>query len=229
MKDHNQLKKDFKRLFEYNAYIVNDVMEPDFVKMTEDEELRDQQPQSTDQNQQPQTPEPTPQSTDQNQQPPAIQPTRLPPQSTPIQPVQPAPQPAPSVQQPAPVEQQNDEKFYYEKIMGDINSLLINTNNLNTRFETLLNKVDYLNTVVDEVREPSNEEKLLAMTKQSYPFNNSMLDVWGTRVNTTENNTIDSEIGEIEKVSDDNYQMRINIDDIPVNRDSNLSNLNKLY
>ena len=206
MDKHKKLVNDFKRLYEYRTYVVNDVAEPDFVKMTEDEE------QSTNQQQPPATEKP-------------VQPVTNQQQPTPVEKPEPTQQ-VPNQQQPTPVqstinqqEQTFDSKFYYEKIMSDVNNLLISQNTLNMKFNEIVNKLEYLNKTVEEVKEPSNEEKLLSMTKQSYPFNNSMMEVWKDSMDKIKNDIGNNEIYKV----DDEYRMKVNINDIPVS--SNTRNI----
>jgi hypothetical protein len=199
MNKHDELKKNFKRLYEYTSYIVDDVEEPTFETMTEDEsDLISKEP----------VPQPTPAPVEPKPQAPVAQPEPTPEPSTnpPVSPVQQNIPPAP---------QQSNDDFRYTKIIGDLNNLNISVHSINTKFEQLMSSIDYLNKTVEEVREPSNEEKLLAMTKQSYPFNQSMLDVWGTTLNTNnDSNIITTPDGTINKVGD-TYEMDVDLSDLP--------------
>jgi hypothetical protein len=193
MNKHDELKKNFKRLYEYTTHIVDDVEEPAFKTMTEDEsDIQPNEPIA----------EPTPA--------PVAQPTPQAPQA----PQAPVAQPVqPSMETPAP--QQPNNEFKYTKIIGDLNNLNISVHSINDKFEKLMSSMDYLSKTVEEVREPSNEEKLLAMTKQSYPFNQSMLDVWGTALDSNnDTNIITTPEGIINKVGD-TYEMEVDLSDLP--------------
>lgn len=51
--------------------------------------------------------------------------------------------------------------------------------NLNNTVETLNQKLDMLGNEVEQVREPSNSEKLMKQKYVSHPYYNNLNDVWG--------------------------------------------------
>lgn len=200
---HADLKKTFKHLYEYTTYVINDVEEPEFQKMTEVEEpINDEQPVVTNQNNTEQS-QPVQQNT--NPQPPSTQ-----------EPVQQNTNPQQVSPQPETNQTQPNNDFLYNRVIQDLNGLNISLSNLNTRFNDLTDKMDYLTDEVKQVKEPSNEEKLLAMTKTSYPFNKSIKDIWGNEFNQIEQSedVINTPEGEIKRVGDE-YIMDVNINDIP--------------
>lgn len=82
---------------------------------------------------------------------------------------------------------------------------------LNKTVERLNIQNAKLKAEVDEVREPSNEEKLLKRKNDSFPYYNNLNDIW--KDNWFEQNTINSEYDGIRKLDDGTYIA--NFDDLP--------------
>lgn len=90
------------------------------------------------------------------------------------------------------------------KIHGELDKLNQTVNDLNQQNQKL-------KAQVEEVREPSNEEKLLARKNDSFPYYNNLNDIW--KDNWFERNTVSSENEGITKLPDGSYIA--NFDDLP--------------
>ena len=94
-------------------------------------------------------------------------------------------------QDPVDEPQQQEEPIEPEKDVDDIQNEIIKHNieamkaihnqfeTLNQTVETLNQKLDNLGQEVEEVREPSNSEKLMKQKYVSHPYYNNLSDVWG--------------------------------------------------
>ena len=89
---------------------------------------------------------------------------------------------------------------------------------LNKTVEQLNIQNAKLKADVEEVREPSNEEKLLRRKNDSFPYYNNLNDIW--KDNWFQQNTINNEYEGIKKLDDGTYIA--NFDDLP--KYNNISN-----
>lgn len=200
MNTHDKLKSDFKRLVEYQTIRITDVEEPHFVEINEEGE--DEPELETDPEMQAPAPAPEAPLADN---PPA-------PEPAPVE--EPAPEPEPVAPEPVPAPAPAPE-FNYTRVITNLNDITISLHKLNDKFEDIKSKMEYYDQVIDEVKEPSTEENLISMTKQSYPFNTSMVDAWKNYMTGSEEQEVIREPeGEIKKVGD-YYEMEVNLDSFP--------------
>lgn len=82
---------------------------------------------------------------------------------------------------------------------------------LNKTVQSLNIENQKLKSQVEEVREPSTEEKLLKRKEDSYPYYNNLSDVW--KDNWFEKKTVGDEYNGITKLADGTYIA--NFDDLP--------------
>jgi hypothetical protein len=132
-----------------------------------------------------------PMKEDENQnvaKPAAPAPTEQPKQVTPQPSPAPAPSPAPqqTVQQPQNQEGGNDQLISFlksemqrlEDVVTSIENISMNVDGLSKRMEDLNNNVSGLTKIVDEIKEPSDIEKLEMRSFDSYPYNKTLNAVW---------------------------------------------------
>lgn len=120
-----------------------------------------------------------------------------------------------SVQKPQ--EQQNSgsvDSLQNDLIRMNLNAMVKIHNeldSLNKTVQSLNLENQKLKSQVEEVREPSTEEKLLKRKENSYPYYNNLSDIW--KDNWFEKKTVGSEFNGITKLDDGTYIA--NFDDLP--------------
>lgn len=116
-----------------------------------------------------------------------------------------------------PQEQQNSgsvDSLQNDLIRMNLNAMVKIHNeldSLNKTVQSLNIENQKLKSQVEEVREPSTEEKLLKRKENSYPYYNNLSDIW--KDNWFEKKTVDSEYNGITKLDDGTYIA--NFDDLP--------------
>ena len=116
-----------------------------------------------------------------------------------------------------PQEQQNSgsvDSLQNDLIRMNLNAMVKIHNeldSLNKTVQSLNIENQKLKSQVEEVREPSTEEKLLKRKENSYPYYNNLSDIW--KDNWFEKKTIGSEYNGITKLDDGTYIA--NFDDLP--------------
>jgi vancomycin resistance protein YoaR len=166
--DINEFKSRMKKLYEYKIHDLNLNKEEKVYHMQEDDE---QNP--------PQQP-----SQEQPQQAPAPQPQAEP---------QPAPAPAPQ-QAPQPVEDNKEDMSmmsYLKTEMSKLDNVISALENISQSVEAVSSRLDGLTKVVDEIKEPSDIEKLEMRAFDSYPYNQTLTKVWGDKLKSKEEQDMD--------------------------------------
>ena len=116
-----------------------------------------------------------------------------------------------------PQEQQNSgsvDSLQNDLIRMNLNAMVKIHNELDSLNKTVQNlniENQKLKSQVEEVREPSTEEKLLKRKQDSYPYYNNLSDVW--KDNWFEKKTVGNEYNGITKLDDGTYIA--NFDDLP--------------
>ncbi len=138
------------------------------------------------------------------------------------EPVQPKPQP--QVQQPVaqpqqPVTPRPEEKkednteliSFLKNEMSRLEDVVLSINNISSKVENLGQRMDNISTnfsdlskAIDEIREPSDIEKLEMRSFDSYPYNKTLIDVWEDKEKSKENQELRKQ--GIRK-TDDGYEM----------------------
>jgi len=174
----NDFKSRIKKLYEYKIHDLNLNREDYTYNVQEDE---NDQPQSTDS--QP-APQPEPQKTIEPQ--PAPQPE---PQKS-VEP-QPAPVEQKPIQQPAPTSVDNNQEemnmmSFLKSEMQKLDNVVNNLEKISVNVDMVSNRLDTLTKVIDEIREPSDIEKLEMRAFDSYPYNQTLTKVWDDKLKSKE-------------------------------------------
>lgn len=159
IKNINEFKKRIKMLYEYRMVDLNPGITQNNITVTEDEnQSKEQQPQQA----------------------PAAATAEKPVQQTPQQPA-----PAP---QPQPVENKEDntelisffksEMSKLENVISAIDSISSQVEMLGQKMNRIGSNFDDLSKAIDEIREPSDIEKLEMRSFDSFPYNKTLNDVW---------------------------------------------------
>jgi hypothetical protein len=127
------------------------------------------------------------------------------------------PMPQPVEQTPDVDEIQNDIIKHNLLAIKDIHAQL---SNLNSLADSLNNKLDIIAKDVDEVREPTNGEKLMSKTRVSYPFYLNLNDNW--KDNWFEQNSKNNTDKGIVKLPDGTYIA--DFDDLPKSSSTDILN-----
>jgi hypothetical protein len=138
------------------------------------------------------------------------------------EPVQPKPQPQvqqPVVQPQQPVAPQPEEKkednteliSFLKNEMSRLENVVSSINDISSKVENLGQRMDNINTnfsdlskAIDEIREPSDIEKLEMRSFDSYPYNKTLVDVWQDKEKSKEEQELHRQ--GIRK-TDDGYEM----------------------
>lgn len=180
--DINDFKSRMKKLYEYKIHDLNlNKVESVYHNMNEDE--------NEEQGQQAPTP---PQQSSQTVSPPAPEP-------------QVAPQPAPA---PAPVEDKKDNEMdmmsFLKSEMQKLDSVVSALDSISANVDNVASRLDNLTKIVDEIKEPSDIEKLEMRAFDSYPYNKTLDKVWSDKMKSKEEQ--DMERMGIQKTKD-GYEM----------------------
>lgn len=191
MKDINEFKSRLKKLYEYKVYDLNLDKEEKQYHMHEDE--GDQQ--QAQQNVEPKQPQPTTKPVEPKQ-PPTQQVQSTPPQ----------PQPQKVEQQPAPSQNNNEMMMmgYLKNEMSKLDNVVDSIDKISKSVEFLSQRLENLNSSVEEIKEPSDIEKLEMRAFDSYPYNKTLSKVWDNKMKSNEEQ--DAERMGIYK-TDDGYEM----------------------
>jgi len=155
IKDINGFKDRIKMLYEYRMVDLSPINNEMTVQVNEDE---------NEQAEQPQTPQPEP-----------------------VQQPKPVETPAPSIPvQPQPEKDNNTELISFlkiemeklENVVNSINKIGSDVEKLGQRMDTVSSNFNELSKAIDEIREPSDIEKLEMRSFDSYPYNKSLTNVW---------------------------------------------------
>jgi hypothetical protein len=170
--DINDFKSRMKKLYEYRIHDLNLNKEESVYRVQEDENSQ-KPPQEPVENQAPvEKPLPTPAPQPQQNQAPVEQK----PVSTPV------PQPAP--------QQNNQEEVslmsYLKTEMGKLDNVITSLENISMNVDTVSKRLDSLTNIVDEIKEPSDVEKLEMRAFDSYPYNQNLNKVWGDKMKSKE-------------------------------------------
>jgi hypothetical protein len=186
--DINDFKSRMKKLYEYKIHEFN-MNNPKSVYHNMNEDENDPQGQTQQAPAQPEQSSPTPP-------PPA-------PAPEPMQQSQPAPAPSP-----APVEDKKDNEMdmmsFLKSEMQKLDGVVSALENISASVENVSSRLDNLTKVVDEIREPSDIEKLEMRAFDSYPYNKTLDKVWAEKTKSKEEQ--DMERMGIQK-TDNGYEM----------------------
>lgn len=161
--DINDFKSRMKKLYEYKIHDLNlNKVESSYQNMNEDE--NEQQAQQA-----PAQPE----------------------QSSATPPPAPAPEPVQQPQPtPAPVEDKKDDEMdimsFLKSEMQKLDGVVSALENISASVENVSSRLDNLTKVVDEIREPSDIEKLEMRAFDSYPYNKTLDKIWSDKMKSKE-------------------------------------------
>jgi hypothetical protein len=180
IKDIKDFKNRIKKLYEYRMVDLNPAVNNMSVQVNEDEAEPKQEKPS-------QTPAPAPQ----------------PKPEQPVQPQAPAPEPE---------KEDNTELISFlknemsklETVVSSIESISSKVEELGNRMNNINNSFSNLSKAVDEIREPSDIEKLEMRSFDSYPYNKTLTDVWKDKEKSKEEQELAMQ--GIRK-TDDGYEM----------------------
>lgn len=192
IKNIDDFKNRFKRLYEYKVHDLNMNKVESVYNMQEDEEAAPQ-------------PEPQPEVNTQPTEPVNQPEVQVAPEEQPVQ----EPQPTEPTLQPEPQEDQmlsflKSEMAKLDNVVSSLESISNNVDMVSQRLDNLNNNVTDLSKIVDEIKEPSDIEKLEMRAFDSYPYNKTLNKVWDDKMKSKEEQ--DMERLGIEK-TDDGYQM----------------------
>lgn len=150
--DINQFKSRIKKLYEYKIHDLTPNQMEEIYHVNEDDNNQTQEKTPVQQN-----PEPKP-----IQQP---EPTQ--------QPVQPTPTPVP-------VEDKNENEImsFLKSELQKLDNVVSSIENISLSVDEVSKRLDTLTKIVDEVREPSDIEKLEMRAFDSYPYSKTLTKVW---------------------------------------------------
>lgn len=188
----NDFKSRMKKLYEYKIHEFN-LNNPKTVYHNMNEDENEEQGQQAPAQ---------PQQSSQTVPPPAPEPVLEPQQQS--QPA-PEPQPAPAT---APVEDKKDNEMdmmsFLKSEMQKLDSVVSTLDSISANVDNVASRLDNLTKVVDEIREPSDIEKLEMRAFDSYPYNKTLDKVWGDKMKSKEEQ--DMERMGIQK-TDNGYEM----------------------
>lgn len=192
IKNIDDFKNRFKRLYEYKVHDLNMNKVESVYNMQEDEEAAPQ-------------PEPQPELNTQQAEPVNQPEAQVIPQEQPVQ----EPQPTEPTPQSEPQEDQmlsflKSEMGKLDNIVSSLESISNNVDMVSQRLDNLNNHINDLSKIVDEIKEPSDIEKLEMRAFDSYPYNKTLNKVWDDKMKSKEEQ--DMERMGIEKTND-GYQM----------------------
>lgn len=192
IKNIDDFKNRFKRLYEYKVHDLNMNKVESVYNMQEDEEAAPQ-------------PELQPELNTQQAEPVNQPEAQVIPQEQPVQ----EPQPTEPTPQPEPQEDQmlsflKSEMSKLDNIVSSLESISNNVDMVSQRLDNLNNHINDLSKIVDEIKEPSDIEKLEMRAFDSYPYNKTLNKVWDDKMKSKEEQ--DMERMGIEKTND-GYQM----------------------
>jgi DNA repair ATPase RecN len=132
------------------------------------------------------------------------------PQTKPVEPQPQAQAPAPEAVQ-EPKEDNTELISFLKNEMQKLENIVNSINNISSKVEDLGNRMNNINSsfgelskAVDEIREPSDIEKLEMRSFDSYPYNKTLTDVWKDKEKSKEEQELQRQ--GIRK-TDDGYEM----------------------
>lgn len=159
IKDIQDFKNRLKKLYEYRMVDLNPAADNMNMQVNEDDnEPKEEQPAQTP------APQPEPEQPAQPQQP--------------VQTPPPAPQPEKQDDNTELISFLKNEMEKLETVVSSIEGISSKVEDLGNRMNAISNNFSDLSKAVDEIREPSDKEKLEMRSFDSYPYNKSLTDVW---------------------------------------------------